>query len=267
MVVEAVTFPRWTGALPAVGEVAAMIDHSLLRPELVRADIDAGLETAMAYRVASVCVRPGDVPYAARRLAGTGVAIGTVVAFPHGSSTTGTKVVETNQAVENGADEIDMVVDIGRSRDGDVEFTAAEIGAVVEAARGRCVKVILENHHLTEEQKVAGCRAAERAGASYVKTSTGFAGGGATAADVALMRATVSPGVGVKAAGGVRTLDALLELNRLGATRFGATATAAILDDLAGRLADGTTTRSPAERRAEVDGVELRTDGAQRPGR
>jgi deoxyribose-phosphate aldolase len=237
MTVEAVTFPRWTGPLPAVDEAAAMIDHSLLRPELVRADIDAGLETAAAYRVASVCVRPVDVAYATQRLAGTGVAVGTVVAFPHGSSATETKVFETSQAIEAGADEIDMVINFGRLRDGDADFTGAEIAAVVRAAEGRCVKVIFENSYLDDEQKVAGYLAAEQAGATFVKTSTGFASGGATAADIALMRKTVSPAVKVKAAGGVRTLDALLELNRLGATRFGATATAVILDDLAARLA------------------------------
>lgn len=220
---------------PAVDDIAAMIDHSLLRPELVRSDIDAGLDAAAAYRVASVCVRPADVGYAAERLANDVVAVGTVVAFPHGSTTTDTKVHETRSAIDNGADEIDMVINIGRLRDGDADFTAAEVAAVVEAAQGRCVKVIFENFYLDEAQKIAGYQAAERAGAHYVKTSTGFAGGGATADDVALMRRTVSSAVGVKAAGGIRTLDALLELHRLGATRFGATATAAILAELAQR--------------------------------
>lgn len=237
MTVAPITFPRWTGALPTVAEVAAMIDHSLLRPELTRAEVDAGVDTAIRYAVASVCVRPNDVAYAAGRLAGTGVAVGTVVAFPHGSSTTATKVFETTRAVADGADEVDMVIDIARLRDGDTAFTTAEIAAVVDAAQGRCVKVIFENYYLTEAQKVAGYRAAERAGATFVKTSTGFAGGGATETDIALMRATVSPTIQVKAAGGVRSLDALLALHRIGATRFGATATAAILDDLAGRLA------------------------------
>lgn len=237
MTVTSIDFPLWTGALPSVAEVAAMIDHSLLRPELTRAEVGAGLDVAVRYKVASVCVRPNDVAYAAGRLAGTGVAVGTVVAFPHGSSTTATKVFETQQVVADGADEIDMVIDIARLRDGDTDFTTAEIGAVVEAAQGRRVKVIFENFYLSDDQKVAGYRAAEQAGAAFVKTSTGFAGGGATAADIALMRATVSSTLEVKAAGGVRTLDALLELNRLGSTRFGATATAAILDDLAGRIA------------------------------
>jgi deoxyribose-phosphate aldolase len=178
MTVEAAAFPRWTGHLPAVAEVAAMIDHSLLRPELVRADIDAGLETAATYEVASVCVRPADVAYAAQRLSGTGVAVGTVVAFPHGSSATETKVFETEQVIRAGADEVDMVINIGRLRDGDADYTAAEIAGVVQAAAGRCVKVIFENSYLDQTHKVAGYIAAEQAGATFVKTSTGFASGG-----------------------------------------------------------------------------------------
>ncbi|MFV0457341.1 MAG: deoxyribose-phosphate aldolase [Actinomycetales bacterium] len=235
-------YSRWDGPLPAVPDVAAMIDHSLLRPELTRSEVDAGLDLAMNYHVASVCVRPNDVLHAARRLAGSTVLVGSVVAFPHGSCTTATKVLETTALIADGADEVDMVLDISRLRDADTAFTRCEIAAVVEAARGRCVKVIFENHHLSQESKAAGYRVAEQAGARFVKTSTGFAPGGATAADVALMRATVSPAVQVKAAGGVRSLDALLALNRLGATRFGATATASILDDLTGRLAG----KSPA---------------------
>jgi deoxyribose-phosphate aldolase len=142
------------------------------------------------------------------------------------------KVFETAESISLGAEEIDMVINIGRLRGGDVAFVQDEIAAIVQAAEGRPVKVIFENSYLTDQQKIAGCKAAETAGAAFVKTSTGFAAGGATAADIALMRRTVSPAVQVKAAGGVRTLDALLELHRLGATRFGATATAAILDDL-----------------------------------
>lgn len=232
MSVASIAVPRWSGPLPTRDEVALMIDHSLLRPELTPADIEAGLATAVEYRTASVCVRPADVEAVAALLSGTPVAVGTVVGFPHGSSTTATKVFETAQLISQGADEIDMVIEIGRLRAGDVAFTEAEIAAVVAAADGRPVKVIFENSYLTDAEKVAGCRAAEAAGAAFVKTSTGFAAGGATAEDIALMRRTVSPAVQVKAAGGVRTLDALLELNRLGATRFGATATAAILDDL-----------------------------------
>lgn len=234
MSVASIDVPRWTGPLPTRDEVAKMIDHSLLRPELTPADIEAGLLIAREHGVASVCVRPADVAAVVSGgvLHGTTVAVGTVVAFPHGSSTTATKVFETAELVAQGAEEIDMVIDIGRLRAGDTAFTQDEIAAVVQAAAGRPVKVIFENTYLTQGEKVAGYQAAETAGAAFVKTSTGFAAGGATAADIALMRQTVSDAVQVKAAGGVRTLDALLELNRLGATRFGATATATILDDL-----------------------------------
>ncbi|MFI1439683.1 deoxyribose-phosphate aldolase [Streptomyces fructofermentans] len=239
MSVSSLEVTRWEGPLPSVDAVAKMIDHSLLRPELTAAEVAAGLATAAEYRTASVCVRPSDVALAAAELAGTGVAVGSVVGFPHGSATTAVKVFETRELVSLGAEEIDMVIGIGRLRDGDAEFTRREIAAVVEAAAGRPVKVIFENAYLTDREKTAGCLAGEAAGASFVKTSTGFAGGGATRADIALMRSTVSPSVGVKAAGGVRTLDALLDLHQLGATRFGATATAAILDDLAHRLSGG----------------------------
>ena len=221
--------------IPAVEQVAAMIDHSLLRPELTTAEVRQGCAVAAERRTASVCVRPNDVELAAALLAGTGVLVGTVVGFPHGSTTTALKVAETRALVAAGADEIDMVIAIGRLRGGETGYVHDDIAAVVAAAQGRCVKVILENAYLDDEQKVTGCRLAEQAGAGFVKTSTGFAPGGATLADIRLMRATVSGTVQVKAAGGVRTLDTLLELAAAGATRFGATATAAILDDLAAR--------------------------------
>ncbi|MGK5556830.1 deoxyribose-phosphate aldolase, partial [Actinomadura kijaniata] len=187
---------------------------------------------------------PGELP-ADRRAEGRRLPGGP----DHGGVTTRTKVGETAELVGLGAQEIDMVVDIGRLRAGDAAFVRDEIAAVVRAARGRPVKVILENFLLTDGQKVAGCRAAEAAGAAFVKTSTGFAAGGATPADIALMRQAVSPAVQVKAAGGVRTLDALLRLHRLGATRFGATATAAILGELE-RRHDG---EAPLAGAAETD--------------
>ncbi|GAA0909915.1 deoxyribose-phosphate aldolase [Streptomyces thermoalcalitolerans] len=251
MSVAPIAAPRWDGPLPTLEEAAKMIDHSLLRPELTPAEVAAGLETAVKYRTASVCVRPADVTTAVAALAGSGVAVGTVVGFPHGGATTAAKVFETTELIGLGAQEIDMVIDIGRLRGGDVAYVQDEIAAVVQAAKGRTVKVIFENAYLDDEQKVAGYRAAEAAGAAFVKTSTGFAPGGATAADIALMRRTVSPHVQIKAAGGVRTLDALLELHRLGATRFGATATAAILDDLRARLAEAA---SPADGGPEKQG-------------
>ncbi|MEV4637103.1 deoxyribose-phosphate aldolase [Actinoplanes sp. NPDC049548] len=215
--------------------VAKMIDHSLLRPELTTAEVRLGCEVAARRGTASVCVRPVDVELAVAALAGSGVLVGTVAGFPHGSTTTAVKVAETRALVEAGADEIDMVLAVGRLRGGETGYVHDDIAAVVAAAQGRVVKVILENAYLSDEQKVEGCRIAERAGAHFVKTSTGFAPGGATLEDIRLMRATVSPSVEVKAAGGVRTLDTLLTLHEAGATRFGATATESILDDLAAR--------------------------------
>lgn len=215
--------------------IATMIDHSLLRPELTTGDIRRGCEIAAARHVASVCVRPSDVGLARAALEGTGVLVGTVAGFPHGDTPTLVKAAETRLLVESGADEVDMVLHIGRLRDGATAYVHDDIAAVVAAAQGRVVKVILENAYLTDEQKVTGCRIAEQAGAQFVKTSTGFAGGGATIADIRLMRAAVSPRVEVKAAGGVRGLDTLLALHEAGATRFGATATEAILDDFAAR--------------------------------
>lgn len=225
--------------------IAKMIDHSLLRPELTTADLIAGFELAARYEVASVCVRPSDVALAADELAGSAVLVGTVVGFPHGSPTTATKAAETRELVAAGADEIDMVLHIGRLRDGDTAYVEDDIAAVVVAAEGCTVKVILENAHLGDEEKVIGCRLAEAAGAHFVKTSTGFAGGGGgTLADVALMRESVSDHVQVKAAGGVRTLDTLRALAAAGATRFGATRTAAILDAAEQEIASTSTPKS-----------------------
>ena len=219
-----------------VADVAKMIDHSLLQPQLTVADIKAGCALAARYHVASVCVRLSDVPLAVALLEGTDVLVGTVAGFPHGSSATPIKVAETRMAIEQGAAEIDMVLNIGRLRSAELTFVEDDIRAVVTAAAGAPVKVILENAYLTDEEKVAGCQAAERAGAHFVKTSTGFAGGGATMHDLRLMRASVSDAVQIKAAGGVRTLDVLLAMAGIGVTRFGATATAQILDDLDHRL-------------------------------
>ena len=213
-------------------QLAKTIDHSLLRPELTEADVIAGCELAAQYDVASVCVKPYHVKLSQQVLAGTEVTVGTVIGFPHGSNTTATKVVEAQQAIVDGATELDMVLNIGELRSGHSEYVKNDISAVVDAAQGRAiVKVILENAYLTDEEKVLGCRLCEEAGADFVKTSTGFAPGGATIPDLKLMRATVGPQVQVKAAGGVRTLDALLEVINVGVTRVGATATAVILDE------------------------------------
>jgi len=212
-------------------QLAGAIDHSLLRPELTADEVERGCAVAAEYRVASVCARPSDVTRCTELLAGSPVAVGTVIGFPHGSVTTATKVFESERALADGATELDMVLAIGRLRSGDDAYVEADIRAVVEAAGGAVVKVILENAYLDHDEKVRGCRLAEAAGADFVKTSTGFAPSGSTTEDLRLMRATVSDRVQVKAAGGVRTLDALLEVLALGVTRVGATATAAILDD------------------------------------
>jgi len=216
-------------------QVAKTIDHSLLRPELTEEDVIAGCALARRYHVASVCVKPCDVPLAIRELTRSDVAVGTVVGFPHGSSTSQTKAFEVRQAIELGATEVDMVINIGWLRSGADDRVLQDIAAVVEAAGGKLVKVILENAYLTDEEKIKGCHLVEAAGADFVKTSTGFAASGATLDDLRLMRQEVSTRMQVKAAGGVRTLDALLDVMDVGVTRVGATATLQILEDFKAR--------------------------------
>jgi deoxyribose-phosphate aldolase len=220
-------------------DVAKAIDHSLLKPELDDAFVEAGCKLAAEYDVASVCVRPRDVERARDLLAGTTVAVGTVVGFPHGSSRTKTKVFEARLALQNGARELDMVIDIAGLISGDdrrVQQQIAEVVAVAHA-EGALVKVILENAYLTDVQKVRGCKLVEAAGADFVKTSTGFAPSGATIEDLKLMRRSVSPRVQVKAAHGIRTLDALVEVLEIGVSRVGATQTAVMLDEFKARKA------------------------------
>ncbi|MCL4559296.1 MAG: deoxyribose-phosphate aldolase [Chloroflexi bacterium] len=216
-------------------QLAKAIDHSLLKPELTETDVVAGCELAKKYDVASVCVKPCHVRLATKLLAGSDVKVGTVIGFPHGSSTTAIKVAEARQALEDGAVELDMVINIGEMRSGHRDYVRDEIRAVVDVAHaaGAIVKVIFENAYLTDEEKVAACRLSEAAGADFVKTSTGFAPTGATLEDLQLMRRSVSPHVQVKAAHGVRTLEKTLQVIDAGVTRIGATATATILDDFA----------------------------------
>jgi deoxyribose-phosphate aldolase len=222
-------------------EVAKTIDHSLLRPELDDAFVQAGCRLAAEYDVASVCVRPADVARARAILEGTEVAVGTTIGFPHGNHRTETKVFEARLALADGATELDMVIHIGALKSGRDEEVRADIAAVVEVghAAGAIVKVIFENAYLTDDEKIRACHLTEAAGADFVKTSTGFAPSGATHADLILMRANTSPHIGVKAAGGVRTLDALLDVMALGVTRVGATATATMLDEFRARKAAG----------------------------
>ncbi len=220
-------------------DVAKAIDHSLLRPELDLDTVAEGVQLAVRCDVASATVRPADVLLAAELVAGSDVLVSTVIGFPHGSSATETKVFEAERALSDGAHELDMVINIGRLRSGRDLEVRAEIAAVVAVAvrQDAIVKVILENAYLDDEQKIRGCRLAEEAGAHFVKTSTGFAPSGATIRDLELMRAAVSPHVQVKAAGGVRTLDALLDVMNVGVTRIGATATESILEDFKARKA------------------------------
>ncbi len=218
-------------------QVAKMIDHSLLRPELTIEAVLEGCEIAARYQVASATVRPADVAIAADALSGSGVPVSTVVGFPHGSHTTSTKVFEAERCVDEGAVELDMVLNIARLKSGDTAYVQRDIAAVVAAAGADAiVKVIFENAYLNDEEKVAACVASENAGAAFVKTSTGFAPSGATIDDLMLMRASVSHKVKVKAAGGIRTLDGLLEVMSIGVERIGATRTETMLDDYRDRV-------------------------------
>jgi deoxyribose-phosphate aldolase len=217
-------------------QLAKTIDHSLLRPELTEEEAVSGCLLAARYHVASVCVRPSHVKLAARLLKGTGVAVSTVIGFPFGYCKTEIKASEARQAIADGAVELDMVINIGELRSGHLDYVRQDVRAVVDVARSKVlVKVILENAYLTDEQKVTACKLCEEAGADFVKTSTGFAASGATLEDLRLMRLSVSPRLQVKAAGGVRTLDAVLDVIDTGATRIGATATEAILEEFTRR--------------------------------
>lgn len=218
-------------ANPTERALAATIDHAILKPELTRADVDAELDIAAQWKVFSVCVRPSDIPHAVERLSGTGVAVGTVIGFPHGTTSTAAKVAETRQAISDGAVEVDMVVNIGALRSGFDDAVVADIAAVVDAAAGRTTKVILETALLDDEQIARGSRLTERGGADFVKTSTGFAGGGATVAHVRLMRSQVGPRVQVKASGGVRSYADALAMLEAGATRLGTSGSAVILGE------------------------------------
>ncbi len=222
-----------------VEAIAGLIDHAILKPELTDDEVAADLETAGRWGVFSVCVRPSDVSRAVRRLDGWRTAVGTVIGFPHGTTSTTAKVAESRRALDDGAVELDMVLHIGRLRSGAVEAVRDDIAAVVAEADGRVVKVILETALLSDDQVVAGARAAEAGGASFVKTSTGFAGGGATLHHLALMRDAVSPAVRLKASGGVRSLDVLLEMRAAGVDRFGTSATDTILSDVQRLVATG----------------------------
>jgi len=232
-------------------QLAKMIDHSLLHPTMTDQELDDGCRLAARYGVASVCIKPYAVKRAAELLRGTGVLVGAVIGFPHGNSATGSKRYETGLACKDGAAEIDMVINLGKALSGDWDHVESDVKAVCDEAakHGAQVKVIFENDYLTkggaglgsDEFKVKLCQICERAGAAWVKTSSGYGfvkqpdGSynykGATEHDLALMRANVSAKVQVKAAGGVRDLDGLIKVRDLGGSRCGATATAAMMDE------------------------------------
>jgi deoxyribose-phosphate aldolase len=222
-----------------VAAVAALIDHAVLKPELTDAAVAAEVDVAARWGVFSVCVRPSDVPRSVARLAGSGVLTGTVLGFPHGTTSTAAKVAEARRALDDGAAELDMVLHIGRLLSGDTEAVRDDIAAVVAEARGHVVKVILETVFLDDAAITAGSLAALDAGAAFVKTSTGFAGGGATMHDLAVMRAAVGDRMRIKASGGVRSLDTLLAMRAVGVDRFGTSATDTILRDVERLVATG----------------------------
>lgn len=224
--------------LSTYADVAKTIDHSLLQPFLTEAEMQAGCELARRYDAASVCIKPAFVPLAKSVLDGSTVAVGTTIGFPHGGHRTDVKVFEAHRAMDDGAVELDMVVNIGDVLAGKFDRVQADIAEVVQAAHSRSaiVKVIFENCYLKPEQIQRLCQICGEVKADFVKTSTGYGTGGATIDDLKLMRAASPAHVRVKAAGGVRDLDKAIEVIGLGVSRIGASATAAILDEWRKRL-------------------------------
>ncbi|HXY00882.1 MAG TPA: deoxyribose-phosphate aldolase [Candidatus Limnocylindrales bacterium] len=219
-------------------DVAKMIDHSLLNPTLRWDELERGIALALAYDVASVCIMPYALKHCAERLRGSQVRASTTIGFPHGGHTTAIKLAEARQALADGGEELDMVVNVSKVLSGDWSYVKEEIRAVVEATHtgGRKLKVIFENAYLKDEQKIRLCEICGELRADWVKTSTGYASSGATDADLVLMRKHSPRHVQVKAAGGIRDLDALLRVRAIGVTRCGATRTAGMLDEARKRL-------------------------------
>ncbi|MFC0406941.1 deoxyribose-phosphate aldolase [Roseomonas elaeocarpi] len=209
--------------------LAALIDHTLLKPDATAAELRRWCDEAREHRFCSVCVNPVNVATVAAALEGSGVKTCSVVGFPLGAALPEIKAAETAAAVRDGADEIDMVINIGALKDGQLDAVRDDIAAVRAACRGQVLKVIIETCLLTDEEKRTACRLAVEAGADFVKTSTGFSTGGATVADIALMREVVGPALGVKASGGVRSWDAAQALIAAGATRIGASSGVALV--------------------------------------
>ena len=211
--------------------IARMIDHTILKPEATEAEIMELCKEAVKYNFASVCVNPSMVAKAATILEGTPVKVCTVIGFPLGATTTEVKAFETEDTIKKGATEVDMVINVGKLKERDLAYVKNDIQAVVNAAKGKALtKVIIETCLLTDEEKVIACQLSKEAGADFVKTSTGFSKGGATAHDIKLMRETVGPDMGVKASGGVRSREDALTMIENGATRIGASASIAICE-------------------------------------
>ena len=216
-------------------ELAKIIDHTLLKPEATEVEIDQLCQEALTYQFASVCVHPSWVLRAAQQLQGSNIKVCTVIGFPLGATSTQVKVFEAKEAIRQGAEELDMVLHLGKLKAKDLLGVQEDIAAVVKAAEGKVVKVILETALLTKEEIKIACQAAKDAGAHFVKTSTGFASGGATTEDVRFMREVVGSDMGVKASGGIRDAKTALEMVAAGATRIGASASVAIVTGGEGR--------------------------------
>lgn len=215
-------------------EIAKMIDHSMLKPEMTDKEIEDGCKLADRYKVAAVSVRPGDVKLAKKVLKDSEVLIDTIIGFPHGTTTTLTKVTEAKEAIENGAAELDVVLNIGKLKSKDFKYVKQDLQAVAEIAKKNrvIIKVIFENCYLSEDEIIAACKICNEVGVDFIKTSTGFGSGGALDKDLKLMRKYAKPGIQLKAAGGVRSLERAIEVKMLGCTRFGCTVTAGILERL-----------------------------------
>ncbi|MGI5868500.1 MAG: deoxyribose-phosphate aldolase [Kiritimatiellia bacterium] len=226
---------------PSLSDIAGMIDHTVLAPNSRREAFVEACRFAAEARCASVCICPFFVRDCAALLRGTGVKTCTVVGFPHGTTTTAAKVAEAKIAIDDGAEELDMVVNIAKVKDGDWDCVKADIAAVTEAvhAAGRKIKVIFENCYLEREEKIRLCQICTELRCDWVKTSTGFGTGGSTIEDLQLMKAHVGPDVQIKAAGGIRTLDQLLDARAVGVTRVGCSRSSDVLAELRTRLAGG----------------------------
>lgn len=210
-------------------ELARMIDHTLLKPEATKEQIEKLCKEALEYNFASVCINPSNIELATKILSGSSVKVCTVIGFPLGANTTKVKAFEAKDAIESGATEVDMVINIGKLKEKDYDYVKRDIEAVVNEAKGKALtKVIIETCLLTDEEKVIACKIAKEAKADFVKTSTGFSIGGAKSSDLKLMRKTVGDSMGVKASGGIRTLEDALEAIKSGANRIGASASIAI---------------------------------------